>query len=335
MVSKYPSNIVRMVFVPELNKNIWGGYIPPKKDEIFSSWFLRLAQAHLLKSHSFSKLTLKGYSLWNRDNDIYPNDFLIKTIEINTPLSLVQINNLFLINYEGFLFERINKRGFTIGIIPLKMYHRKRTGKGIMYCPCCLKNNHYYKKQWRVFYSIACLECGVLLRDDCPECENPVTYHRLEQGNKNEILNFPLNYCAYCHSDLCKNPIRASKTILQFQKKINTYLQNGFTENLVYSHQFFEMLYKVSALISREHDTWGRLRKACCIEFGNIPAIIDKPFYLSSLKERIDILLLSFKLLENLTLFESLIRKHNVRLSEITKDKMIPFYYDNRLKFAK
>lgn len=324
-----------MVFVPELNKNIWGGYIPPKKDEIFSSWFLRLAQAHLLKSHSFSKLTLKGYSLWNRDNDLHPNDLLIKTLETNTPLSLVKINDLFLINYEGFLFEKINRLGFTVGLIPLKMYHRKRTGKGIMYCPCCLKNNHYYKKQWRIFYSIACLECGVLLRDDCIKCEKPITYHRLEQGNKNEILNFPLSYCAYCHFDLCQNSIKASKKTLEFQKKVDKYLIEGYTENLGYSHLFFEMLYKVSALISREHNVWGRLRKACCIEFGDMPNINNKPFYLTNLEERTDILLLSFQLLENLNLFEDIIRKHNIRLSELTKDKTIPFYYLNRLKLAK
>lgn len=323
-----------MVFISTLQKDIWGGYTPPYKDEIFSSWFIRLSQSHLLKSHSFSKCVLKGYSIWNRDNDLAAKEDIIQIIENNTPLNRIEITDLFLRSYEGILYEKINLTGFTTGIIPLKIYHRKRKGNSIMYCPCCLQNQPYYKKQWRIFYSIACTECGTELKDHCTQCKNPVTFHRLEQGNKSEILRASLNLCAYCGSDISQNPIKASRKQLQFQKKINSYLQNGFTESLGYSHLYFSMLYKVSSLISRENNQWGRLRTACCREFGNIPLINHKQFYLTTLQERKDILLLSHKLIEDLDLFEKIIRKYNIRLSELTRDRMIPFYYFHRLRFA-
>ncbi|UKB79556.1 TniQ family protein [Chryseobacterium sp. MEBOG07] len=323
-----------MVFVPDLQKDVWGGYIPPYKDEIFSSWFFRLSQAHLLKSHSFSKAVLKGYSMWNRDNDLAANEDLIQILADNTPLHTTEINNLFLKSYEGFLYEKLNIFGFTTGIIPLKIYHRKRKGNSIMYCPSCLQNKPYYKKQWRIFYSIACTECGVELNDHCTQCKNPVTFHRLEQGYKYEILRIPLNHCAYCGYDISQNPIRASKIQLMFQKKINFYLMKGFTENLNYSHLYFSMLYKICSLISRENDQWGRLRKACCIEFGHLPDIKDKPFYLTNLEGRKEIILLSHRLIQDIDLLEKIIKKYNVRLSEFTKDKEIPFYYLNKLKSA-
>jgi len=322
-----------MVYVPKIKKDIWAGYTPPKKDEIFSSWFFRLAQSHLLKSQSFSHIVLEGYSLWNRDNDLYSQEFVTNILEKNTPLNLHQINNLFLSSYEGSLFEKLNTKGFTVGIISLKMYHRKRKGNGMMYCPSCMKNNPYYRKHWRVFYSLACLDCGTELNDHCPHCKNPIVFHRLEQGFKSEINRSPMNFCSYCGYDISLNPIKASIQCLKFQKKINSYLKDGHTEYLGYSHLYFEMLYKISSLISRESDLWGRLRKACKQEFGDIPVINGKYFYLTTLQERKDILLLAFKLLDDLDLLIYLVKKYNIRLSELTKEKTIPFYYLEKLKF--
>lgn len=56
--SKFFKNFL-VVFTPAIHNSIWGGYIPPEKDEIFPSWLCRLAKAHYLKSQSFSHTVLR------------------------------------------------------------------------------------------------------------------------------------------------------------------------------------------------------------------------------------------------------------------------------------
>ena len=80
------------------NKNIWPLYIPPEKNELFSSWFCRLSNNHMIRSESFlTNYFGRMLPLWNRDIDmLMPNKYL-NTISNHTPLTSLQIRNLFLI----------------------------------------------------------------------------------------------------------------------------------------------------------------------------------------------------------------------------------------------
>lgn len=321
-----------MVYIPEIKKDVWPLYTPPYTDELFSSWFFRISQAHQIKSHTFGRIYFENHSFWNRDVDLLCPTNVSGIIEKNTPLSIIEINNLFLKSFEGYLFENINNAGFTIGISSLKMYHRKRKGYGLLFCPNCLNQKSYYKKSWRIFYSIACTNCAVLLNDHCFNCKSPIAFHRLEQGKRDFTNEYPLNTCYHCLKSLSAYTLPASDIQVNYQKQIDNYIDKGFTTKLSYSHLYFEMLYKIATLISRESKIWGRLRDACCSEFGTLPKITNKYFYLTNLDERREILIIAFQLLENEHLFRRIIEKHNIRMSEFTKDRRIPFYYENIIK---
>lgn len=135
-----------MPYIPTLNKNIWAHYIPPYQDELFTSWFFRLSQEHSVKSHSFGKYYFKDQQFWNRDVDNMSTDYLKKVIFNNTPLEYTDINALFLSDYQSRLFENHNPNGFTSGILPLGILHRKRKHNGLLYCPKCLKKKLITKK---------------------------------------------------------------------------------------------------------------------------------------------------------------------------------------------
>lgn len=320
-----------MPFISSLGKNIWAQYIPPYTDELFSSWFFRISQAHHVKSHSFGRYYFKNQLFWNRDVDNMPTQYLKNVIFDNTPLDFSSIENLFLTSYQSYLFESHNPYGRTTGILPLGIMHRKRKNNGLLFCPLCLKKHPYYRKSWRIFVSYVCCECKVLLRDSCPVCNEPIAFHRLEQGDKNKIKTRSLNYCAFCLFDLASQYEFANGLQLDYQQKINFALEQGFAENYPYSFAYFKLLTTIAGLLSRRHTIWGRLRYACESEFGDLPES-SKSIDLWDIDNRRIIFEIALKIVDNPNILLFLINKYNLRLSEFTKDHSIPFFFENIFK---
>ncbi|UCA58626.1 TniQ family protein [Chryseobacterium rhizoplanae] len=320
-----------MPYIQSLGKNIWAKYIPPYQDELFTSWFFRITQAHEVKSHSFGKYYFKDQQFWNRDVDNMPTDYLKKVIYDNTPLEYSTIDRLFLNNYQNWLFENHNPNGFTSGILPLGITHRKRKRNGLLYCPTCLKQA-YYKKQWRLLISYVCCDCEVLLRDCCPKCYNPITFHRLEQGNKKIIkIQSLLHLCSLCNYDLTQYFEKANKNQISTQIKIYEILNQGYSENIQYSFSYFYLLQNIMILLSRKHPVWGRLRKACEFEFGALPQI-NQNFTMWPIESRMPIFGIACKIINDYSFLKYLIVRYNLRLSEFSKDHILPYSFENIFK---
>lgn len=320
-----------MPFISSLNKNIWACYIPPFPDELFTSWFFRISQEHIVKSHSFGKYYFAKQQFWNRDVDNTPTDYLKRIIFENTPLEFFAIENLFLTSYEAKLFENHNPVGITTGILPLGIHHRKRKHNGLLYCPLCLGKKAFFKKQWRLLISYVCVECGIFLRDCCYNCQQPITFHRLEQGKKQKIEIESLIQCSFCNNDLTKNFEHATKDQIKNQIQIYKILESGYAHNIPYSFSYFYLLQTLSNLLSRNHDTWGRLRKACETEFGILPE--EKGSFFSwSIEKRRPLFDISCKLANDYSYFQYIIGKYNLRLSEFNKDHMLPYSFENIFK---
>lgn len=320
-----------MPFIEKFQKNIWAHYIPPYSDELFTSWFFRLAQAHHVKSHSFGKYYFKNQSFWNRDIDNMPTQYIKDIIYKNTPLDYLSINSLFLTSYDSYLYEDHNPYGKTQGILPLGIMHRKRKNNGLIFCPLCIKEHPYFRKSWRLFISYVCCDCKVLLRDSCPVCEEPVAFHRLEQGDRNKIQTLSMNHCAYCFSDLGSRYEIANSTQVEYQKKINTILRLGYSEHYSYSFAYFKLNSIIASLLSRKHSIWGRLRFACESEFGELPESFDN-IYLWNIDNRRIIYEMVLDILDNPSILHFLIKKYNLRLSEFSKDHSLPFFFVNIFK---
>lgn len=320
-----------MPFISSLNKNIWACYVVPYKDELFTSWYMRLSQSHMSKSHSFGKYYFKNQNFWNRDLDNMPTQELKNIIYNNAPLDYQDIENMFLTSYQYFLFENHNPTGFTSGILPLGIQHRKRKHNGLLYCPICLRSKGYYKKQWRLLVSYVCCECQVLLKDSCPNCDNPICFHRLEQGEKAKILIPAMNICYHCTADLSQIYVKATKEQVSDQQKIYDILTKGYSVNIHYSFSYFYLLLNIANLISRKSSIWGRLRNACESEFGLL-AENKGNFHTWSIEERLPIITIACKIIDDYKFLKYLITNYNLRLSEFNKDHKLPYSFEKIFK---
>ncbi|MGG6229352.1 TniQ family protein [Tenacibaculum sp. SDUM215027] len=252
-----------MVYIKEIGKNIWPGYKKPFKEELFSSWLFRVSREHQIKMYSFCKESLGGIPVMNRDIDLVVNRELKNIIINHTPLKTSEVDNLFLNSYEGYLFEKINPNGRTYGILPLGIYHRKRTRRGLLYCSECFKEGkHYFKKQWRLLTSILCLECNCYLQDFCPRCKSPIIFHRLDIGEKNTLSNLEIFICFNCNYDLRKsNNIHVcSKFDIEYQQNIDDILNNGFNEITHYSFTYFKILFHLCNLFSSTSKKYNKFK---------------------------------------------------------------------------
>lgn len=233
-----------MVFIQ--NKNIWPAYIPPQKDELFSSWLCRLSAEHQVKVYTFLKIYFKNSSSFlARNIDLLKPSEIIDGIINHALLDKQQIDNLFLTSYEGIIFEKANCQTYTTGLLPLGIFNQKRINFGTLYCSSCLsKPIPYFKKQWRLSISLVCLECNVRLKEKCDNCKRPVMYHLTNQSINTSDVIYPLSlkYCQ-CGYDLSKTNTKdmlPTMIEIEYQKFINQTIKDGYNNISSFSFLFFE-----------------------------------------------------------------------------------------------
>lgn len=227
-------------------KTIWPLYIPPQDDELFSSWVCRLAYEHQVKIYTFLKIYFS-----NNNNYLARNVDLIKPLEVTTTirkhtlLEDSEIDNLFLSNYEGIVFEKNTYKTYTKGILPLGIFNQKRKNYGTLYCPLCLsKELPYYRKKWRLTSSLTCTECNTRLKDRCDKCGNSITYHLNNRSiNTSEIIRpYSLKFCQCGHdlSLLTINDIPPTNKEIEYQLLIDNTINNGYNHITPHSFLFFD-----------------------------------------------------------------------------------------------
>lgn len=166
---------------------------------------IRLAHAHGLKVQTFNRLLIGSeFHLWNRDIDRQAPAWLIEILCRNTGTPIERGNGTALKSYEGILFREYHESYILKWILPVKSYHRTRTGHGQQFCPHCLAKDAepYFRKRWRVAFYTWCTQHKIMLHDRCPACSSPVVFHRQELGKPKEIDAGSMALCHACGFDL-------------------------------------------------------------------------------------------------------------------------------------
>ena len=232
-----------MVYIKSLEKEIFPYYLPPEKDELFTSWFCRLSNNHDVKTNTFIQNYFgRNVPFWNRDIDVLEPENIINIMVKHTPLRIENIHEMFLRNYEGFAYYKYHHDGTIRNILPLGINHRKRKQFGQQCCTKCLSmGTVYFKKSWRLITSVVCTECNQLLIDRCYKCGSPITYYRVNMKSFSNLSTMefqPLFLCSNCNTDLRKyEPNRIpTKLELDYQKYIDnsilTVFPNPATESV-------------------------------------------------------------------------------------------------------
>jgi len=153
----------------------------PKPDEIFSSWFCRIAQDNGMKLHTLEvQLWGRDKQIWTRDIDRSIDEPTLAKVAAVSSTTIERARETCLRSYEGRMFERLNVAGNSDWILPSGIFHRKRKRPGMQFCPLCLATDEtpYYRKAWRLALSTFCDLHDVMLHDRCPKCQSPVIFHR-------------------------------------------------------------------------------------------------------------------------------------------------------------
>lgn len=194
-----------------LSGNLWPIHLKPYKNELLSSWLVRIAHAHGLKVQSFYHLEFGSQrEIWNRDIDRLAPDWLLQRLHVRTSLNLETIYNTTLQSYKNKLFSTYRSAGSLTWIQTLKIYHRTRHSYGLQFCPLCLKEDKepYFRKSWRLSLYTFCPYHNVSMHEQCPCCASPIVFYRQELG-KPESYDFkPLSICWKCDFNLAESPVK-------------------------------------------------------------------------------------------------------------------------------
>jgi TniQ len=185
--------------------SLWPIRYKPLPDELLSSWLVRLAHGHGMKAQPFCNAIFgPGLQVWNRDIDRLAPEWLIQELCDRTGTTLQAASATTLRVYEGFLYPVFRTTGTLKWIQTLQMYHRKRKGFGLQFCPQCLRESSepYFRKSWRVAYNTTCLRHQCMLHDRCSKCGASVAFHRLNMGQSSSLRIESLATCHQCGFDL-------------------------------------------------------------------------------------------------------------------------------------
>jgi len=232
----------------------WLFTVAPFEDELLSSWLTRIAKANFTTVIGLFSQNWAGKSYFNKDIDIYeyPESFW-KTLSECTDVSIERIQQMRLKSYEGYIQENIKSFGKQRWVVTtsheIKYYQRAR---GVCYCPLCLKENAYYKKEWKLYFVNACTKHCCFLESQCPKCGSPLApvYSQADQG---------MEFCFYCGASLLdKEPtmiprysegLKAIRRLLSIARR-GYFLLNG---RWYYSMSYFYVLKIFSRHISHAH----------------------------------------------------------------------------------
>ena len=206
----------------------WLFHLPLLKDELLSSWLVRVAFAH-----GCDPLTLTG-CLWPEER--------VWTTDIDRSLSLSHLAHLSSIAHIPLdiltnatlkpLIQQISGTEDTIHntaawILSLGSRNRKHKG-GLQICPLCLEEaeSAYYQRSWRKAWYIYCPNHHCMLVDRCPACHSAIQPHRLN------IPDCHLTACALCGFDLSaiKPDFNVKKIAINFQNNAESFIAQGHAE---------------------------------------------------------------------------------------------------------
>ncbi|MCF7965204.1 MAG: TniQ family protein [Methylobacter tundripaludum] len=192
-----------------LSGSLWPVHFKPLQDELLSCWLVRLAHGHGMKVQTFCNQVFGNRKqVWNRDIDRLAPSWLVDEVSRRTGTPSEMTWNTTLRSYEGLLYRKFRMAGSEQWILSLKMYHRKRMGYGLQFCPACLAEDEipYFRKCWRVAFNTICTRHKNMLLDRCPECGSAIAVHRLDVGKPDILDTRQTSYCYVCGLDLRTAP---------------------------------------------------------------------------------------------------------------------------------
>ena len=184
---------------------LWPAHPHPLENELLTCWIVRTAHANGLKAQTFCEQVFgKEFQIWNRDVDRNAPEWLLETMSSKTGTSYKSVQNTTARLYEKRLFPTLHSYSQLRWFMPVKKHHRINKGYALQYCALCLKEDPipYFRLSWRLALYTFCPKHRVMMLDRCQHCQEPVMFHRVEQGKPNKFEVETLDSCWHCSQPL-------------------------------------------------------------------------------------------------------------------------------------
>jgi len=186
----------------------------PKRDESFTSWLIRVANANGLSSGPFCHSLVKHQHFFTRDTDRPSEAQIVCELAqlTGTPISKAAATTIQFM--ERNVFSVLKPNGVQQMVTTLGIYHRTHSNFGQTYCPQCLRDLGFYKLSWRLVFVTQCTTHSQRLHDRCCQCGEPVCLHRSQWHT--------------CHS--CGFDRRDARSLLidSYAERLQMRLEQGF-----------------------------------------------------------------------------------------------------------
>lgn len=264
-----------------MDHQYWLFRTKPQKDEIFSSWLVRLAYGLAWKLQPFcTRLLGQRSGFWIADVDKAQPADLLGLLADRTATPLERVGETMLASYEGILWGSFHRRGPLPWVMPVGRTGRRRFGNGQQFCRQCLIDDEkpYFRKHWRLACFVACEQHGLALHDKCPHCFSPIEFHAYDFGRQLLSSECPITRCGTCGHDFRERGRRpdfdVSSDLWEFQARIYDAVSAGYSATLpggvAYSHLFFEGLRMLARLVT-SNSRGARLRNLMLANGGHLP----------------------------------------------------------------
>lgn len=232
---------------------LWLYRCKPQDDELFSSWLVRLAWGLAVKLQYLCVQVLKQQpGFLATDLDRAPSPEVLSRLVDGTGVSPERARMTGLSAYEGLLWAQFVEKGPLQWVLPIGRLGRRRVGHGLQYCNACLQEDPvpYFRRHWRLAFSVVCVKHGIPLRDACPFCGGAIQFHVQDFGRRLLPFECRITRCASCWRDLRDAPRTSNESVseplLALQRCLMNALAKGHSSRLpggsVYAFSHFEGL---------------------------------------------------------------------------------------------
>lgn len=226
----------------------WQFTVKPYDDETLSSWLIRIAQLNC--THLYALFSHSDYkrAIYKNDLDLIPyfSSFYGWLSEM-TGVSAKRIRDMSLRTHEGYVQEKITqhpKQQWIITMGQLKAH-------GYRFCPKCLEEHAYFRKEWRLLFVNVCPRHNVYLSNRCSVCNAPIVPQLIDEHNT-------LLGCYQCGHDLRKNrsqKLDKNNDYLIVQRQLIEIADRGYyvvQNKWHYSIGLFEILHRLVHFFGRK-----------------------------------------------------------------------------------
>jgi hypothetical protein len=172
----------------------------PEKDELLSSWMVRVALAHDTMPWSFYNMHFPEYKniIFSRDLDVWAPHELVYKLSQKSGYEIEELYNLTLRSLIGTVLPNFNPSCMNKYFSYIKVRGRSNRLYGQKFCFECLKDDKtpYFRKEWRLKSVYVCKKHNLPLRDRCPKCGIPISFYKVTK------LGIGFTQCWKCTSTL-------------------------------------------------------------------------------------------------------------------------------------